>query len=486
MRPITREEALAIYHAGPEAVVKVICELSAQVVALGKQVAFLEQRVKTLEEQLSKNSHNSSKPPSSDGLAGKPYSNRTPSERKTGGQEGHPGSTLQAVAKPDHVERHSVHKCQECRFSLSSVKPSDIEKRQVFDIPPVKLAVTEHQAETKCCPSCGHVNKAEFPQGIYAPVQYGSHVKAAVTYLKGYQLLPLERTTELLRDLFSLNISEGTLDNILCDASKRLEPIEDQIKEQLRGASVAHFDETGVSVKGQTNWMHVVGTKQLTHYAIHPKRGTEAMDAIGILPGFHGKAVHDCWSPYFGYDGCDHGLCNAHLLRELTFLFEEQRQDWAKSMIDLLLDIKKSVAEAKGERTSLPRKQRWEFEEQYQGILDSGFAANPAGPPVPRRRGRQKKSKARNMLERLDGHRKEVLAFMYDFNVPFDNNLAERDIRMAKVQQKISGAFRSETGATALCRIRSYISTVRKNSLDVLDAVENIFNAKRLSLPRVV
>lgn len=443
-----------------------------------KKSPFLKERVRILEERLAQNSQNSSKPPSSDGLSRIPHSSRVPSGRKSGGQEGHPGSTLQAVSDPDHINRHSVNTCQKCRTSLISIKPDGIEKRQVFDIPPVKLAVTEHQAETKCCPFCGHINKAEFPEGVGAPVQYGSGVKAVVTYLKGYQLLPMERTTELLRDIFSLDLSEGTLDNILNDASERLAPIEEQIKEQLREAAEAHFDETGVSVTGQRHWLHVAGTDRLTHYAVHPKRGTEAIDAIGILPAFRGRAIHDCWTPYFGYDDCEHGLCNAHLLRELVFLHEEQQQDWAKNAIDCLLDIKKAVEATSTTRDCLPRQQRREFEERYQCVLDEGLATNPVAPVTPNRRGRRKQSKARNLLERLDEHRQEILAFMYDFGVPFDNNLAERDIRMAKVQQKISGTFRSETGATAFCRIRSYISTVRKNSLDVLMAIEHVFDAK--------
>lgn len=470
MKIITREEALAIYHSGPEAVVRIICELSAQIVAL-------EKRVTALEEEKARNSHNSSKPPSTDGLQKKPRSRRSQGERKTGGQKGHQGHTLNMVDNPDHVEVHIVDKCENCQRSLIGKEANAIEKRQVFDIPPTELEVTEHQAEIKQCPDCNHINKAEFPEDVTASVQYGPRVKATAVYLKGYQLLPSERTAELFQDLFSCGLSEGTLDNIINGASQRLENPMEQIKEQLQKTSIAHFDETGISVMAKRHWLHAASTDKLTYYAIHAKRGSEAMDDIGILPNFHGRAIHDFWKPYLTYDNCKHGLCNAHHLRELIFLHEEQKQSWAKNMIDCLLDIKKAVDATSNTCNSLIKKQLQKFEKRYQRILNKGYAANPLenNPPGPKKRGRPKKSKARNLLERLDEHRKKALAFMYDFNVPFDNNLVERDVRMAKVQQKISGTFRSENGAKAFCRIRSYISTVRKNSLDVLEAIKDIF-----------
>ncbi len=477
MKVITREEALAIYHSGPETVVKVICELSAHVVKLAEKITVLEERVKTLEEQKSKNSHNSSKPPSTDGFQKKTRSRRPKGKRKTGGQKGHQGHTLSMVEDPDHVEVHPVDECKNCRRPLADKKADDIEKRQVFDIPPTDLEVTEHQIEIKQCPDCDHINKAEFPEDVTAPIQYGPRIKATAVYLKGYQLLPLERTAELFNDLFSCGLSEGTLDNIINDASQRLEKPVEQIKEQIQETSLAHFDETGISVMAKRHWLHAASTENLTYYEVHAKRGVEAMDDIGILPNFYGRAIHDFWKPYLTYDNCQHGLCNAHHLRELIFLYEEQKQNWAKNMIDCLLDIKKAVDEIKDTRNSLIKEQLRKFERRYQRILNKGYAANPSEnrPPGPKKRGQLKKSKARNLLERLDKHREKALAFMYDFNVPFDNNLVERDVRMAKVQQKISGTFRSETGAKAFCRIRSYISTIRKNSLNVLEAIEDIF-----------
>jgi hypothetical protein len=253
------------------------------------------------------------------------------------------------------------------------------------------------------------------------------------------------------------------------------EPLE-QIRQQLEESRVINVDETSSSVKGKRQWLHVAANPFLTYYGIHPNRGSKATDYIGILPNFNGRAIHDFWKPYLTYD-CAHGLCNAHHLRELTFIHEQHDQSWAKDMIDCLLDIKKTVDETREISDSISKEQIRRFETCYQDILDKGYNKNPlpVKDPARKKRGRQKKSKARNLLERLDEHREKALAFMHDFDVPFDNNLAERDLRMVKVQQKISGAFRSQKGAWAFCRIRSYISTVRKNAVNVIDAVENVF-----------
>ncbi len=474
MKALTPKEALAIYHAGPEMVVQVLCEFSVRIV-------MLEERVKALEEQLAQNSRNSSKPPSSDGLnKPNPISLRTKSQRKTGGQKGHQGYTLQMVENPDQIKVYTVDECAHCKRSLSKKKADTVERRQVFDLPEIKLEVIEHIAEIKKCPNCGQINKGEFPIDVLAPIQYGQRIKAIALYLKGYQLLPSQRSCEILSDLFSCPLSEGTLDNIFNNGFRLLQWPVAQIKEQLKESSLVHFDETGISVTGQNHWLHVASTQRLTYYEIHAKRGSEAMDDIGILPNFHGRAIHDFWKPYLTYDNCKHGLCNAHHLRELLFLYEEQQQGGAKNMIDCLLDIKKTVDEIRNTRNSLGKEQRQTFEERYQHILDEGYTTNPLKnkPFGQKKRGLPKKSKARNLLERLDKHRKKALAFMYDFDVPFDNNLVERDVRMAKVKEKISGTFRSQQGAKAFYCIRSYISTVRKNAFNVLDVIENVFKGK--------
>ena len=482
---MTRPEAEAIYDAGKETVVRVLLMMDARINSLEQQVQSLttrldlsDKRVRHLEEQLAKNSRNSSKPPSSDGFKKpSPKSLRKKGQRKSGGQPGHTGHTLKMAEKPDHTEVHHVDVCACCRCSLADQEPEGVEKRQVHDLPPRRLIVTEHQTEIKTC-SCGHLNKAAFPEGVNAPVQYGEGVKAAAVYVKTYQHLPYERACELLADLLGCPLSEGTLANIISQCDDLTETPVAQIKEIIEQASVAHFDETGSRVEAKLWWLHSASTENATYYGIHRKRGSEAIDDIGILPDFTGRAIHDFWKPYFGYS-CLHGLCNAHHLRELIFVHEQHQQEWADHMIACLLDIKDAVGQAKPTRDHLAEKQIQAFEARYQQILDEGYAQNPLQPLPPnakKKRGRRKKSKPRNLLERLDEHRKEALAFMYDFAVPFDNNQAERDIRMMKVQQKISGMFRTEEGAKAFCRIRSYISTARKNAVGAMDALTRLFN----------
>ena len=465
---LTRQEALAIYHAGPEVVVQVLLEMDARIHAL-------EQRIKQLEDRLATNSRNSSKPPSTDGFKKpKPKSLRKKSGRRSGGQRGHPGHTLQKVDNPDHTERHRVKRCSACGCSLASQSLVCVESRQVHELPPRRLIVTEHQAEQKRC-SCGHVNKATFPEGVNAPVQYGPQIKALAVYLNQQQLLPYERTCELFGELLGCPISQGTLANIIAHCHEDIKAPVEQIKKQVTQAPVTHFDETGARVDKKLWWLHSASTQRLTYYDIHPKRGAEAMDAIGILPGFAGRAIHDAWRPYLTYE-CDHGLCNAHHLRELTFIHECHQQQWSGDLKHLLQQIKKAVDQARSTTGHLTQARIKAFQNSYQHILDDGYAANPLPvPPLTKKRGRPKKTKPRNLLERLDKHRDQVLAFMKDFSVPFDNNLAERDIRMMKVQQKISGPFRTPHGAQAFCRIRSYISTARKNAIGALDALTRVF-----------
>lgn len=471
---LTREQAQAIYRAGEETVIRVLLEMDARINAL-------EERVKTLESQIAKNSSNSSKPPSTDGYTKPaPKSQRPASERPAGGQNGHSGHTLRRVAKPDRIITHTVKQCAGCGHDLSGQKSTAVEKRQVFDLPPIKVEVTEHQAETKVCPRCGQVNQADFPKEVNAPTQYGQRLKAVAVYLKDYQLLPYQRTAELLADLFGCSLSEGTLARFTQQCSGLLQKTVAQIKDIVRKAPVAGFDETGCSVNDRLHWLHVACTPSATYYEIHPKRGALAMDALGILPDFTGRAIHDFWKPYFTYS-CAHGLCNAHHLRELTFIYEQDSQLWAKEMMDLLVEIKNAVDECRQRNEPLPENQRRTFESRYQQLLDIGYLVNPLPEKTDGgsgKRGKHRKSKAGNLLERLDLHRREVLAFMSDFRVPFDNNQSERDLRMMKVQQKISGAFRSLNGAQAFCRIRSYLSTARKNAAPILDAIAQVFAGK--------
>ncbi len=479
MKVITPEEALAIYHAGPEAVVKTICELSAKVCELSAMVEKLEKRLKELEDQVSRNSRNSSKPPSSDGFnKPNPKSRRESSGKQSGGQKGHEGHCLEAVENPDHVLEHPVEECEQCGHGLEDVPASEHERRQVFDLPPIKVEVTEHQAEIKTCSHCGHENKGCFPEGVSAPVQYGPGIKSLRVYLNTYQFIPYGRLQELMADVFSCSLSQGTLANTHQECAEHLGDAYEQIKAHICDSSVSQFDETGISIQGKLSWLHVAGTQDATAYMAHAKRGREAMDQMGILPGFKGTAVHDHWDSYFAYE-CAHALCNAHHLRELIFVSEQYHQTWAQEMIDCLLDIKTLVDEKKTMVDRLTAEEIAQFEQRYDRILGKGFLENPSPPPsesLRKKRGRKKQSKPKNLLDRLSEDKAETLAFMYDFNVPFDNNLAERDARMMKVQQKISGTFRGNNSVHDFCRIRSYISTIRKNSGNILEAIQAAFS----------
>src|SRR5437588_1959234 len=437
-----------------------------------QQLTQLTQQVKTLQERLAKDSHNSHLPPSSDRFSRQPKSLRKKSGKKPGGQEGHPGKTLLFSPCPDEVIVHAVERCEQCQADLRQVPASGVERRQVVDVPPARLLVREHHSEQKQCPQCQQVTVAAFPAEVRAPVQYGPTIAAMAVYLVQQQLLPLARACEVLWDLLAVSMSEGTLCDLIARCASNLADVEQQTKEALIASSVIHQDETGLYVQGQRQWMHVTCTPTLTHYAVHASRGRAALDAIGILPRFAGTSVHDGWRSYFLY-ACAHALCLVHLLRELTFLAEEQGLSWAADLKALLLDMKEAADQARqlGLATLHPLEvQDWQA--QFVALVAHADAMTPTAQATPGTKGRAKQSAVRNLLDRLIHNQEAVLAFLHRLVVPFDNNQAERDIRMVKVQQKVSGSFRSAAGATACRRIRGYLSTLRKQGMDLLSALE--------------
>ena len=474
-----REVIRAAYQQGEEAVIALVENLlKAQADVIGK----LESRIKALEDQASKDSQNSSKPPSGDGFKKRPQSLRTKSGRKSGGQTGHPGSTLEWVEEPDEIEQQVIERCQGCGASLVEMPIVEWQCAQVHDLVPREMRVKEHQVAVKQCACCGQRNQAGFPVGVTNRVQYGSRLRSLMVYLMDYQLLPSARVQELLSKVLGCALSEGTLYEARQACFELLTEVESSIFEAVQQAEVAHFDETGLRVNGKLMWLHVASTQALTYYFIHPKRGSEAIDAMDILPQFEGTSVHDGWRSYALY-GCVHALCNAHHLRELRFLVERYQQGWAEQMMTLLVTMKVSVEQTQAQgQTQLSTEVITQFETQYQDLIETGMKLNPANPPTANSRGRPKQSPARNLLERLEMHQAEVLRFIHDFRVPFDNNQAERDIRMMKLKQKISGGFRSEVGARIFGRIRGYLSTLRKQGHPLLDALEQLFLGHPISL----
>lgn len=443
-------------------------------------------RIEELERRLAKDSHNSSKPPSSDGLVRR-MKRRPPSGKSTGGQAGHPGHTLQQVAEPDQVVTYRPSHCAACHRELQEVPGRTTERRQVHELPEVRVQVTEHRVEAICCPTCGHLTVASFPHGVDTPAQYGPRLRAVAVYLSQFQLLPLSRIGEVFADMWACPLPEGTVVRWIAQAARTLDPTMQLLKQRLLATRVTHVDETGIRIKGLLRWVHVTATKWLTVYNWHPKRGQEAMNAIGVLPRYQGRAMHDRWHSYDQYS-CQHSVCGAHLLRDCLFVAEHEKQRWAQAMYEHLLRMKDAADDfrARGAQ-AVPQAQRDALVLQYFEVLQQGFAEHLAlAPPqlCPRLKkpGRKTQDASKNLLDALLARAEQVLAFLDDLSVPFTNNQAERDLRMMKVQQKISGTFRSEQGATAFCTIRSYLSTMRKQGRSMLAAMTAVFEGNPFSI----
>lgn len=459
---------------GLKQAVMAIESLQEHVKALEGQINSLQERVNTLEGQQAKDSHNSSLPPSWDRFVRPAKSLRQKSGKKPGGQQGHRGHHLKQVELPDEVFLHLVERCEYCQHDLRARPAERAERRQVIDLPTKRLWVSEHRVEEKQCPRCFHLTRASFPASVSAPVQYGTSIQTVATYLVQGQAVPYARASQLVQELLAVPLSAGSIATLVKPCHRQLAGVEKELKAALVKAGVLHQDETGLRVGTTGWWVHVCSTDRLTHYAAHPSRGRSALDAIGIAPTFRGTSVHDGLASYQGYRFTQ-ALCNVHHLRELTFLEEELKQIWARKMKELLLSMKAEVERAKAvgqHELEIPVLAR--LLRRYDEILTEGYLANPPSPPPKKRTpGKPKQSPARNLLDRLSQRKRAALRFLHDFAVPFDNNQAERDLRMIKVQQKVSGCFRTEDGVAMFCRIRSYLSTLRKQGIELLSALHH-------------
>jgi transposase len=455
--------------------------------AAERRIVELEARVRELEGQLKKDSTNSGKPPSSDGLKRKTRSLREKSGRRQGGQEGHKGKGLKFSATPDAIEIVPRKKACECGGSLHDADVTGVERRQVVDVPKVVPTVTEYRGERVQCSCCKQEHGAEFPGHVTPGVSYGTNIRAVVLLLLNEHLIPYARVAELCEELFGLPVSVGSLVSFQEECFEALEQEEKAIKEEIIQSDTVSFDETGMRCEKKTIWCHSASTENSTHYAVHEKRGVIAMKEIDILPRFQGTAVHDHWSSYFSFS-CVHALCNAHHLRELKFLVEVEKESWAQEIGELLKEALHEVHVAQGQGALLlSESAQAQISSRYHEIITAGFVYHASlGEFDTGKEGKQGKKKQRpgkNLLDRLLNRKDDVLRFIADLRVPFTNNLGERDLRMNKVKQKISGCFRTLAGARMFCRIRGFISTAKKRGLSVLDVVTKVLNGQAVFAP---
>jgi transposase len=457
-----------------------IIEIVIQLVA---EVNALTQRVAELEERINQNSSNSSQPPSSDKpWKLKPKSLRQPTERKPGGQFGHKGHGKKIPHEINETVKVEPKICPCCGGDLHEVSGKKAETRYQSDIPEIKVVTTAYEVYEKTCPHCGEVVSGTFPATVTSTFQYGPHVKAFIVMLSHYGMVAMNKIKDLLKSLFDIHLSEGTIVSAIKNCAGKFESAQGAIKAAVVNEKVVHFDETGMSNNGILWWLHRASTKCLTYLKIHKKRGREAIDATGILGAFKGVAVHDCLKVYWVYV-CLHALCNAHLLRELIGILENTGQEWTKAMIELLVDMKETVYlhKERGLKT-LPDDSQLKFEARYNKLVEDGLELNPYVEKDTVKQGVAKQSKARRLLERLRDHKDEYLLFTKDFDVPFDNNQAERDFRIAKTKKKVSGGFRSDAGAESFAMIQSIIQTIRKHNINVFYELVKVFHGN-YSLP---
>jgi transposase len=444
--------------------------LAALVVSLRGELAQAQERIAELEERLRQTSRNSSVPPSADGLAKPPPRSRSlrkKSGRKPGGQDGHPGQTLAQAAKADREERHEPGWCSRCGAGLAGRPVTGIERRQVFDLPPVTVKVTEHQLIEREC-GCGQRTRGAAPEGAEAPVQYGPRIAAAVIYLYIGQFLSKNRTAQALAELFGVPLSPGTVAAVTARAAGKLDGFGERVRGNIAASDVVGFDETGFRVAGRLHWVHCARTGKYTLLMVHPRRGRKAMEAMGVLASFAGVAVHDAWAPYDTYSSPDHQLCCAHALRELQAVTDgapEGEWCWAAQAADALTGMQTLASEAIAQgRDAVDPAALAAQVHSYRSAVLLGARQTAA------RSGKLMK-KHHALACRLRDRREDYLRFTADWRIPADNNGSERDIRMAKLKQKVSGCLRTLTGARQFCAIRSYLSTAAKHGLQFFDAL---------------
>lgn len=446
---------------------EIIEKLLARITELEAVVAKQAIEIAELKRRLNKNSTNSSKPPSSDGLKKPPRTTslREQGKNKSGGQVGHKGTTLERVSCPDHIVTYALHACPDCGEFLSNKAVQRVIKRQVFDLPPIQVEVTEHQAEMKYCSSCQRQVQSLFPHGVKAPVQYGNRVRSWIVYYQHQHMIPEDRIQQLFMDMYHLPISTASIASFTEKAYQRLKSFELSVLYHAKKAPVKHLDETGFRVSGKTQWMHTLSTQDVTYYHVSPKRKS-------LIDGVTGIAVHDHWRPYYQMPNVAHALCNQHHLRELKAVSENDKEAWAQRISELL-KLMLRCRHRYGSK-AIPHNQLNRLERLYDEITGQALTWHESQPPLKLQkiiRGRPKLRPGHNLLLRLKHHREEVLRFLHDPQVPFTNNDAERDLRMVKCKQKVSGGFRTSMGAEYFARIRGFISTARKQEWDILESI---------------
>lgn len=443
----------------------------------------LQAEVRRLRDAVAQNSSNSSRPPSTDRPEQpKPKSLRKKSGRKSGGQPGHPGRTLLFSNHPEHTEIHPLQEC-ECGEDLSQEPAVDFERRQVFDLPPLQLECTEHRAEIKECPCCHEKVTAPFPEEVKAPVQYGKNFRSLLAYFYDAQLGASLRIRQMCEEMFGYAVSEATLQSARQNQYQALRPFEERLEEILPHEPVLHVDETSLPVNQVKHWLHVICTPLLTFFSVQRLRGKEAIHAIGIIPKFSGWLMHDFLSSYLSFENCLHTFCKSHLMRELVFIFEQHQQSWAKDLYDLFLEMLRYAQEQRARAAPPDHAEYKRWQKRYRQLLRAGRQVNPLSSAQMTGQCR-KQSKEQNLLDRLEAYDDLILAFLWAWELPFTNNQAERDFRFMKTRIKISGCFRTLHGARRHVRIRSYICTLRKHGLPVLEYLRRALDGRPF-LPQI-